>query len=85
MRLYQDAHVTDGLLTKIELDRGKVYELEKCWEDICNAISEAHHLIYIVGWSVFHKLNLVREQTRSLLRGRDMKLGELLKYKSEEI
>uniref|UniRef100_A0A2N9I219 C2 domain-containing protein n=1 Tax=Fagus sylvatica TaxID=28930 RepID=A0A2N9I219_FAGSY len=84
LRLYQDAHVPDGFLPKIELDRGKVYEQEKCWEDICYAISEAHHLIYIVGWSVFHKVKLVRERSRSLPRGGDLTLGELLKYKSEE-
>ncbi|KAB2051524.1 hypothetical protein ERO13_A12G058400v2 [Gossypium hirsutum] len=82
--LYQDAHVTDDLLPKIELDDGKVYSPAKCWEDICYAISEAHHLVYIVGWSVFHKIKLVREPTRPLPRGGDLTLGELLKYKSEE-
>ncbi|XVF18095.1 hypothetical protein REPUB_Repub10bG0182100 [Reevesia pubescens] len=82
--LYQDAHVPDGLLPKIELDDGKVYNQGKCWEDICFAISEAHHMIYIVGWSVFHKIKLVREPTRPLPRGGDLTLGELLKYKSEE-
>lgn len=82
--LYQDAHVPDGLLPKIELDGGKVYKHESCWEDICYAISEAHHLIYIVGWSVFHKVRLIRESTRSLPRGGELTLGDLLKYKSEE-
>ncbi|KAF8012708.1 hypothetical protein BT93_I0768 [Corymbia citriodora subsp. variegata] len=84
--LYQDAHVVDGLLPEIELDKdaGGVYRHEKCWEDICHAITEAHHLIYIVGWSVFHKIKLVREPTRPLPRGGDLTLGELLKYKSEE-
>ena len=83
LRLYQDAHVRDeSPLPKIELDGGKVYRREKCWEDICYAISEAHHLIYIVGWSVYHKVRLVRELTRP--RGRDLTLGEMLKYKSEE-
>ncbi|XP_050241649.1 phospholipase D delta-like isoform X3 [Quercus robur] len=84
VRLYQDAHVPDGLLPEIELDGGKVFKHEKCWEDICSAISEAHHLIYIVGWSVFHKVKLVREQTRPPLLGGDSTLGELLKFKSEE-
>ncbi|KAK4583820.1 hypothetical protein RGQ29_021800 [Quercus rubra] len=83
LRLYQDAHVRDeSPLPEIELDGGKVYRREKCWEDICYAISEAHHLIYIVGWSVYHKVRLVRELTRP--RGRDLTLGEMLKYKSEE-
>ncbi|XP_010531126.1 PREDICTED: phospholipase D delta-like [Tarenaya hassleriana] len=84
VRLYQDAHVIDGMLPEIDLDDGKVYRQEKCWEDICYAISEAHHMIYIVGWSVFHKVKLVREPTRPLPRGGDLTLGDLLKYKSEE-
>ncbi|XWS33917.1 hypothetical protein CRYUN_Cryun22dG0124000 [Craigia yunnanensis] len=82
--LYQDAHVPDDFLPKIELDDGKVYNQPKCWEDICYAISEAHHMIYIVGWSVFYKIKLVREPTRPLPRGGELTLGELLKYKSEE-
>ncbi|XP_030463963.2 phospholipase D delta [Syzygium oleosum] len=86
--LYQDAHGVDGLLPNIELDSdaGGVYRHGKCWEDICHAITEAHHLIYIVGWSVFHKVKLIREptHTRALPRGGDLTLGELLKYKSEE-
>ncbi|CAN1122256.1 Phospholipase D delta [Linum perenne] len=82
--LYQDAHVPDNLLPEIQIDGGKVYKQPKCWEDICYAISEAHHMIYIVGWSVFHKIRLVREPSRPLPRGGDLTLGELLKYKSEE-
>ncbi|XP_038703693.1 phospholipase D delta-like [Tripterygium wilfordii] len=82
--LYQDAHVPDGMLPEIELDGGKFYKQEKCWEDICYAISEAHHMVYIVGWSVFYKIKLVREPTRPLPRGGDLTLGELLKYKSQE-
>ena len=84
MRLYQDAHVPDGMLPVIELDGKNVYKQENCWEDICHAISEAHHMIYIVGWSVFHKIKLVRETTRPLPRGGERILGDLLKYKSEE-
>ncbi|KAK7840787.1 phospholipase d delta [Quercus suber] len=65
-------------------NHGIASEKGSCWEDICHAISEARHLIYIVGWSVFHKVRLVREPTRPLPRGGDLKLGELLKFKSEE-
>ncbi|CDP01838.1 unnamed protein product [Coffea canephora] len=85
LTLYQDAHVTDDAkLPRIELDDGMVYEQNTCWEDICYAIAEAHHLIYIVGWSVFHKIKLIREPTRPVPRGGDLTLGELLKYKSQE-
>ncbi|KAK4416876.1 Phospholipase D delta [Sesamum alatum] len=83
--LYQDAHVRDeDKLPQVELDNGLVRHHAKCWEDICYAIAEAHHLIYIVGWSVFHKIKLIREPTRALPRGGDLTLGELLKYKSQE-
>lgn len=83
--LYQDAHVPNGMLPEIELDDGKVYEQGKCcWEEICHAILEAHHLIYIIGWSVYHKIKLIREPTRPLPNGGELTLGELLKYKSQE-
>ncbi|KAM1261524.1 hypothetical protein ACFX14_026755 [Malus domestica] len=84
VRLYQDAHCPAGLLPEIQLDGGKVYKAENTWEDICYAITEAHHLVYIVGWSVFHKVRLIREPSRPLPRGGDLLLGDLLKYKSEE-
>ncbi|KAH1163403.1 hypothetical protein GLYMA_01G162100v4 [Glycine max] len=87
VRLYQDAHCTEsgeGKLPEIKLENGNVYRHEKCWEDICYAISEAHHMVYLVGWSIYHKVRLVREPTRPLPRGGDLTLGELLKYKSEE-
>lgn len=91
LTLYQDAHIKEGLLPKIEIDgktgwtrEKKEFKHESCWEDICYAISEAHHMIYVVGWSVFHKVKLVREPTKPLPRGGDLTLGELLKYKSEE-
>lgn len=84
VKLYQDAHIGhDVEMPKIELDGGQVYQHGHCWEDICYAISEAHHLIYIVGWSIYHKVKLAREMT-SLPRGGDLTLGDLLKYKSQE-
>lgn len=85
VQLYKDAHFKeDSKFPEIQLDGGKVYEHGKCWEDMCHAIIEAHHLIYIVGWSVYQQVKLIREPTRPLPRGGDLTLGELLKYKSEE-
>lgn len=84
VRLYQDAHCPHGTVPEIELDDGNVYKPENCWEDICYAITEAHHMVYLVGWSIYHKVRLVREPSRPLPRGGDLTLGELLKYKSEE-
>ncbi|XP_008806154.1 phospholipase D delta [Phoenix dactylifera] len=85
VRLYQDAHVREGELPEIELEKETNFEHNRCWEDICHAILEAHHLIYIVGWSVYDKVKLVREPTRPLPPGvENFTLGELLKYKSQE-
>ncbi|XP_062164855.1 phospholipase D delta-like [Alnus glutinosa] len=84
VKLYQDAHVPESILPEIALEGGKAFEHGTCWEDICDAILEAHHLVYIVGWSIFHKVKLVREPTRPLPRGGDLSLGDLLKYKSQE-
>ncbi|KAM7257284.1 hypothetical protein ACFE04_013025 [Oxalis oulophora] len=82
--LYQDAHVPDGALPEIKLQNGDIYKHEKCWEDICHAILEAHHMVYIAGWSIFHKVKLVREPSRPLPSGGNLTLGDLLKYKSQE-
>ncbi|XP_061337154.1 phospholipase D delta-like [Gastrolobium bilobum] len=83
--LYQDAHVPDDdKLPEILLDGGKVFQHGKCWEEICHAILEAHHLIYIIGWSLYHPIKLIREPTKPLPSGGELSLGELLKYKSQE-
>ena len=80
--LYQDAHVPDSMLPEIKLEGEKVFEHEKCWEDICHSILEAKELVYIIGWSIHHKVKLVREPTRPLPELGNMNLGDLLKYKS---
>nr|GFC95491.1 phospholipase D delta-like [Tanacetum cinerariifolium] len=84
--LYQDAHTKEGELPEIELEGGEysLYKQRGCWEDMCHAILEAHHLVYITGWSLYDKIKLVREPNRPLPNGGDLTLGELLKYKSEE-
>ncbi|KAJ1427362.1 Phospholipase D/Transphosphatidylase [Sesbania bispinosa] len=82
--LYQDAHVPESMLPEIELEDGVTFQQGTCWEDICHAILEAHHLVYIVGWSIYHKVRLVREPTKPLPSGGNLNLGELLKYKSQE-
>ncbi|XP_020535466.1 phospholipase D delta [Jatropha curcas] len=82
--LYQDAHVPDSFSPEIKLENGDVFKHDTCWEDICHAILEAHHLVYIVGWSIYHKVKLVREPTRPLPSGGNLNLGDLLKYKSQE-
>ena len=78
--LYQDAHVPDGCLPNVVLDNGVYYAHGKCWLDIFDAINRAKRLIYITGWSVWHKVRLVRDP------GNPSKftLGDILRSKSSE-
>ncbi|XP_074579919.1 phospholipase D beta 1-like [Curcuma longa] len=78
--LYQDAHVPDGCLPNVMLGSGANYEHGRCWHDIFDAITQARRLIYIVGWSVFHTVRLVRDAGYSSFPT----LGDLLKSKSQE-
>ncbi|KAH6830791.1 phospholipase D beta 1 [Perilla frutescens var. hirtella] len=80
MTLYQDAHVPDGCLPNLTLGNGMQYVHGKCWRDIFDAIRHARRLIYITGWSIWHKVRLVRDDS-SLS---DYTLGELLRSKSQE-
>ncbi|KAK3022839.1 hypothetical protein RJ639_046659 [Escallonia herrerae] len=80
VNLYQDAHVPDGCLPNIMLDHGKQYVHGKCWNDIFNAIRQARRLVYITGWSVWHKVRLVRDNDSAP----DSSLGDLLRSKSQE-
>ncbi|CAI0416683.1 unnamed protein product [Linum tenue] len=82
--LYQDAHVHDNFIPNVHLgpDR-KLLQANRCWEDIFEAISNARHLIYITGWSVYTEITLVRDPNRPKPGG-DMKLGELLKMKADQ-
>lgn len=81
--LYQDAHVPDNFIPKIPLSGGKFYEPHRCWEDIFDAITNAKHMIYITGWSVYTEISLVRDSRRPKPGG-DITIGELLKKKASE-
>ncbi|KAK9051427.1 hypothetical protein SSX86_028054 [Deinandra increscens subsp. villosa] len=78
--LYQDAHVPDNTLPNIELDGGMRYVHGTCWVDLFDAIKDAQHLVYIAGWSVWHKVKLVRGREDA---PKDT-LGDLLKTKSQK-
>lgn len=84
LTLFQDAHVYDDCLPKIELDGGKAYEHGRCWEEICSAIYDAQHLIYITGWSVYDKVKLIRDKNRPDLAASKLTLGDLLKKKAAD-
>ncbi|XP_072960856.1 phospholipase D alpha 1-like isoform X1 [Typha angustifolia] len=81
--LYQDAHVPDDFVPQIPLANGRYYEPHRCWEEIFDAISNARHLIYITGWSVYTEITLIRDSKRKKPGG-DATLGELLKRKASE-
>ncbi|KAH7866455.1 hypothetical protein Vadar_020634 [Vaccinium darrowii] len=81
--LYQDAHVPDKFIPKIPLAGGKLYEPHRCWEDIFDAITNAKHMIYITGWSVYTEISLIRDSRREKPGG-DITLGDLLKKKASE-
>jgi phospholipase D1/2 len=81
--LFQDAHVPDGFIPKIPLSGGQYYEPHRCWEDVFDAITNAKHLIYITGWSVYTEIALIRDSRRPKPGG-DITLGELLKKKANE-
>ncbi|KAM4085842.1 hypothetical protein ACJW30_10G057700 [Castanea mollissima] len=78
--LYQDAHVHDGCLPSLKLHGDVQYEHRSCWHDIFEAISQARRLIYIAGWSVYHKVKLIRDGNNAT----GCMLGDLLKIKSQE-
>lgn len=84
VRLYQDAHVYDHSLPSVMLDGGVPYQHGRCWEEMCTAINDAQHLVYIAGWSVWDKVRLVRDVNRPVVDGGDMTLGELLKKKASQ-
>ncbi|KAJ6394595.1 hypothetical protein OIU77_023743 [Salix suchowensis] len=81
--LYQDAHIPDNFIPKIPLASGEYYEPHRCWEDVFDAITNAKHLIYITGWSVYTEISLVRDSRRPKPGG-DITLGDLLKKKASE-
>ncbi|TVU37811.1 hypothetical protein EJB05_11148, partial [Eragrostis curvula] len=81
--LYQDAHSLDTFKQKISLAGGLPYEPGRCWEDIFDAISNARHLVYITGWSVYTEIKLVRDGSRQHSGG-GITIGELLKKKARE-
>lgn len=82
--LYHDAHVEEHTLPDFKLDNGLLFQHRRCWEDICTAILEAHHLVYIAGWSIYDKIKLMRDINRPIPDGGNLTLGELLKRKSKE-
>ncbi|CAI9755398.1 unnamed protein product [Fraxinus pennsylvanica] len=80
LTLYQDAHVHDGSLPNLWLANGMLYQHGQCWRDIYDAIGQARRLVYITGWSVYHLVQLVRDDPNAT----DSSLGKLLKVKSQE-
>lgn len=82
--LYQDAHMADGFLPPIYQAGGQQRQPTRLWEDVFEAISNAQHLVYITGWSVYCEILLVRDPRRPIPGSEGVTLGELLKKKASE-
>ncbi|KZV42126.1 phospholipase PLDb1 [Dorcoceras hygrometricum] len=78
--LYQDAHFDHHMFPTLHIADGKEYAPRSCWWDIFNAINQARRLIYITGWSIYHLVQLVRDDPTVT----NSTLGEILKAKSQE-
>ncbi|XP_073118433.1 phospholipase D gamma 1-like isoform X2 [Henckelia pumila] len=78
--LYQDAHFDDNMFPTLYTAGGKEYVPRSCWRDIFDAINQARRLVYITGWSVYHLVQLVRDDPNVT----NSTLGEILKAKSQE-
>ncbi|KAF2357653.1 Phospholipase D-like domain [Trinorchestia longiramus] len=76
--LYQDAHCP-SLPVQVTDRAGVTREPANAWQDIYNALKNAQKAIFITGWSVNAKIELVRGQNVSV-----QCLGEILKEKAEE-
>jgi len=82
--LYQDSHMADGFLPPIYQAGNRTRQPTHCWEDVFEAISNARHLIYITGWSVYTQILLVQDPRRPIPGSEGVTLGELLKKKADE-
>ncbi len=82
--LYQDSHMADGFLPPIYQAGNRTRQPTHCWEDVFEAISNARHLIYITGWSVYTPILLVQDPRRPIPGSEGVTLGELLKKKADE-
>ena len=73
----------------VQLSSGETYQPGSCFLDMYRAIIAAEKFIYITGWSVWTKLQMIRgEDVESLETDEErencgLNLGELLKMKSE--
>ncbi|KAJ1416074.1 Phospholipase D/Transphosphatidylase [Sesbania bispinosa] len=79
--LYQDAHAEEGCLPSLKVDGDVNYKHGSCWHDIFEAIRQARRLVYIVGWSVYYNVSLIRDAAGD---DKVSTLGDLLKAKSQE-
>jgi phospholipase D1/2 len=76
LTLYQDAHIFDGSLPKVMLENGVKFHHHRYWEKLCTTILEAHHMVYIVGWSIYHQVKLLHDTSKHIPKGGDLTLGE---------
>jgi len=79
VKLYQDAHTpATSPITDVITRDGIAYNPPQCWEDISEKMNKAEKLIYIIGWSVYTEISLLRRNKN------EETLGALLKRKANE-
>jgi hypothetical protein len=62
--LYQDAHIFDGSFPEVMLEDGVKFHHHRYREELCTTILEANHMVYIVGWSIYHQVKLLLGTSR---------------------
>jgi len=62
------------------LDHGMYYVDGKSWHDVFDTIRATHRLVYIMGWLLWHKVRLGRDDGIAT----NFTLGELLRAKSSK-
>ncbi|GBG72654.1 hypothetical protein CBR_g12228 [Chara braunii] len=82
--LYQDSHIPNSFAPYIELEGYTTYKQQRLWEDIYKTFVEAKHFIYICGWSVYYKIQLIRDEERMIPGAEGLTLGDLLVRKANE-
>ena len=80
-----------GSAPQVCYEEGKVWKPQRFFRDVYDSISQAQHMVYIVGWSVDYTISLLRgeEAAEGLNKSVDGKtyssnIGELLNQKANE-
>lgn len=80
VKLYQDAHVSPfdvNAKYQVQTSTGR-YENACAWEDVFRSFMRAERFIYVIGWSVWTELVMLRERNVDGVESGVVRLGNLL-------